>query len=153
MGVGNILLQFLVQTQKSIPGMKQCKKCPVDIHIEDSKYFKSTNTREAFKLKGDFNCKTTGVIYLLTCEKCNLQYVGQSGWSFHARIREHMHSIVKNEKTIGMHFNSKGHDHLHMKATVIEKVIPNTPHFRLEREEFWIKTLHTKAPYGLNIRD
>ena len=52
-----------------------------------------------------------------------------------------------------MHFNSKGHDHLHMKATVIEKVIPNTPHFRLEREEFWIKTLHTKAPYGLNIRD
>ena len=34
-----------------------------------------------------------------------------------------------------------------------EKVIPDTPHYRLEREDHWMKTLHTKAPKGLNIND
>ena len=93
------------------------------------------------------------MVYLITCEKCKLQYVGQTGRSFHDRIREHMCRIVKNEKTIDQHFNSKGHYHLHMNVTVIEKVIPNTPHYRLEREDHWIKTLHTKAPKCLNIND
>ena len=64
-----------------------------------------------------------------------------------------MYSIVKNEKTIGTHFNSKGHDHLDMRVTVIEKVIPNTNNYRLEREDWWIKTLNTKTPKGLNKND
>ena len=136
-----------------IPGMRKCKKCPIDIHIDNDKCFKSSNTKERYNLKGEFNCRTQGVIYLITCEKCKLQYVGQSGRIFHDRIREHMYSIVKAENAIGIHFNSKGHNHLHMKVTVIEKVFPNTPHFRLEREDYWIKTLHTKKPKGLNINN
>ena len=62
-----------------------------------------------------------------------------------------MYRIVKKEKTIGLHFNEKRHNHLHMDVTVVEKVIPNTPHYRLEREDYWIKTLNTKTPKGLNI--
>ena len=34
------------------------------------------------------------------------EYVGQSGRSFHDRIREHMYSIVKAEKTIGIYRQS-----------------------------------------------
>ena len=64
-----------------------------------------------------------------------------------------MYSIVKAENAIGIHFNSKGNNHLHMKVTVIKKVFPNTPHYRLEREDYWIKTLHTKEPKGLNINN
>ena len=103
--------------------MKKCGKCPIDIHIKDGnqKTFSSTNTRECYRLKGEFNCRTNGVIYLITCEKCKIQYVGQSGRSFHDRIREHMYSIVKTENAIGIHFNSKGHNHLHMNATIVEK--------------------------------
>ena len=141
--------------KRIILGMKKCLKGPIDIHIEDEnqKTFSSSNTKECFCLKGDFNCKTNGVIYLITCEKCKIQYVGQSGRSFHDRIREHMYSIVKNENAIGIHFNSKAHNHLDMKVTVIEKVFPNTPQYRLEREDFWIKTLNTKKPKGLNINN
>jgi hypothetical protein len=36
---------------------------------------------------------------------------------------------------------------------IIEKVTPNTPTFRLEREDFWIKKLSTKIPLGLNKND
>ena len=135
--------------------MKKCNKCPIDIHIEEGnkKTFSSTNTKECFRLKGEFQCRTTGVVYLITCDKCKIQYVGQTGRSFHDRIREHMYSIVKAENAIGIHFNSKGHNHLHMKATFIEKVFPNTPQNRLEREDYWIKTLNTKKPRDLNINN
>ena len=51
---------------------------------------------------------------------------GETGRSLHDRIRQHMYSIAKNEKTIRTHFNSKEHNHLDTKVTVIEKVIPNT---------------------------
>jgi hypothetical protein len=36
---------------------------------------------------------------------------------------------------------------------VIEKVSPNTPNYRLEREDLWIKRLSTKTPHGLNKQD
>ena len=139
--------------QRVIPGIHSCTKCPMCIHIDPIKEYKSNQTKEKFKLKGEFTCKTTGVIYLLSCIKCQKQYVGQTGRILHDRIREHMYSIVKNEKTIGTHFNSKGHNHLDMRVTVIEKVIPNTNNYRLEREDWWIKTLKTKQPKGLNIND
>ena len=61
--------------------------------------------------------------------------------------------MVKVENAIGIHFNSKEHNHLHMKVTIVEKVFPNTPQYRLERVDFWIKTLHTKKPKGLIINN
>ena len=66
-----------------------------------------SNTKDSFTLKGEFNCRTQGVIYRITCEKCKLQYVGQSGRSFHDRIREHMYGIVRAENAIGIHVTEK----------------------------------------------
>jgi hypothetical protein len=36
---------------------------------------------------------------------------------------------------------------------VIEKVTPNHPQHRLEREDFWIKKMNTKTPKGPNKND
>ena len=36
---------------------------------------------------------------------------------------------------------------------IIEKVTPNTELLRLEREEFWIRKLATKKPFGMNVLD
>ena len=38
-------------------------------------------------------------------------------------------------------------------AQIIEKVMPNTPQYRLEREEMWIRLLETRVPFGLNKMD
>ena len=40
-----------------------------------------------------------------------------------------------------------------MQVQIIKKVTPNTEHYRLEREEFWIKKFATKLPFGLNTLD
>ena len=55
-----------------------------------------------------------------------------------------------NTKATGTHFNERGHTHWDFKFHIIEKVIPNSPQMRLQRENYWIQTLQTKAPSGLN---
>jgi hypothetical protein len=51
------------------------------------------------------------------------------------------------------YYTSPGHSHWYLKVQVLEKVTPNTPCYRLEREEYWIKKFSTKIPYGLNKYD
>ena len=68
------------------------------------------------------------------------------------RIKNHLYDICKkNPTSTGEHFNH--HSHFDMKVQVIEKVIPNLPQFRLEREDYWIKKMATKTPQGLNKND
>ena len=131
--------------------MKPCNKpCNVCPYINTTKTTTSNQTKKTFDLKGLFTCATTGVIYLADCSKCHKQYVGQTGRKFHDRVMEHLNSIFHKTNTIGIHFSSPQHKHTDFSVQVIEKVLPNTVNLRLEREEFWIKTLGTLAPLGLN---
>ena len=127
---------------------KQCKVCS---YINCDKQIKSTVTKEVVKYKSDFSCTTTGVIYLVTCNKCNIQYIGQTVRRFNTRMKEHITAIKKIEDTvIGTHFNSPGHCLDNFTVQVIEKVCPNDTHFLLERERFWILKFKTIFPLGLN---
>ena len=69
------------------------------------------------------------------------------------RVREHLNSIDNKSGTVGEHFNTRGHTKAHIRFQVIEKVTPNSTHYLLEREEFWIKRFATKHPFGLNKQD
>ena len=89
-------------------------------------------------------------IYLVTCQKCKKQYVGQTGRSARTRCLEHLRYLKNKTEATGIHFNEKGHQHKDFEFHIIEKVIPNTPHMRLQRENYWIQTLNTKTPRGLN---
>ena len=85
--------------------------------------------------------KTASQIYYLNnrkCQKCK------------DRCYEHLRYIRKNEEATGKHFNERGHTHWDFKFHIIEKVFPNTNEMRLRREEYWIRTLQSKAPKGFN---
>ena len=46
-------------------------------------------------------------IYCITCDKCQMQYIGETGRSAKNRFKEHI-GYVENlqlEKATGMHFN------------------------------------------------
>jgi len=45
------------------------------------KEIKSTVTKEKFQITDRMTCATIRVIYVIECEKCNLQYVGQTNKS------------------------------------------------------------------------
>ncbi|OCT90319.1 hypothetical protein XELAEV_18018931mg [Xenopus laevis] len=72
--------------------------CGCMLCICDSKKFKSTVTGREFEIKGYINCNTTFVIYLITCSKCQKQYVGCTTRKLKERAREHL-SQIKNSRT------------------------------------------------------
>ena len=138
-------------TKRKLLGMQACNKpCSVCPYIKTTKEVLSLKTKEKLPLKGLFTCTTTGVIYLISCSKCNQQYVGQTGRKFQERAKEHLYNMTQKTKTIGTHFSTNNHSHWDCKIQVIEKVMPNTPNYRLEREEFWIRKLETQEPNGMN---
>ena len=89
----------------------------------------------------------------LTCDKCHKQYVGQTLRRFSDRVKEHMTSVEKKDKKVGSHYNLPHHSKAYFRAQIMGKVFPCTTPFLLERKYFWIKTLDTKTPQGINIYD
>ena len=67
-------------------GMKRClNSCNVCIYYNYSKDIKS-KSGDSFPMTGQFGCHTTGVVYLATCSKCKIQYVGETGRRFYDRM-------------------------------------------------------------------
>ena len=147
----------LPTTQKPkrvISGMKKCNNpCNTCPYVLPSNKIQSSQTKEMVTLKASFNCNTSGIIYITTCEKCKKQYIGQTGRKLRDRFAEHLYNICQKKEVTGVHYTSTGHSHWDLKVQVLEKVTPNTPSYRLEREEFWIKKFSTKTPFGLNKYD
>ena len=140
--------------KRRLTGMQPCNKpCNVCPYVSKTKTFTSKHSKQTFNINGLFTCATSGVIYLTSCLKCKTQYVGQTGRKFGQRMMEHLNSIYHKKEANGIHYSTPPHSHNDFKVLVIEKVSPNTVNHRLEREEYWIKLLGTKAPLGLNKQD
>ena len=50
--------------------------------------FKSTVTGKGYYIKGEMNCESTNIVYLITCMNCLEQYVGPA-IKFKSRFRIH----------------------------------------------------------------
>ena len=70
-----------------------------------------TGRKFIFDTKGYFSCKSKNVIYLITCKKCGIQYVGQTTQALHCRLNGHRSAILGNKKNtyLSNHFRSEGH--------------------------------------------
>jgi hypothetical protein len=101
------------------------------------------------------DCTTSNIIYLVTCQRCKMQYVGETRQKFASRMNNHRSNIIsKAEILIYQHFNGPCTMN-HFFAQPIEKIIGDglkTTQLRKKRETFWIKELRTMFPYGLNDR-
>jgi hypothetical protein len=113
------------------PCNKPCRICP---YVLKSEKFTSTHTKEKFNMMGTYICSTKGIINLTTCSKCLQQYVGQTGRRLSDRINEHLNCICLQKGATGTHYNSPGHNHSHFQVQVIEKMSPNTPNYRVEKD-------------------
>ena len=111
---------------------------------------------KSLTIRGTITCSTSNVIYLLTCP-CGLAYVGQTSRALKTRISEHRSNIrTKNPKSpVAQHFNKMGHSVAQLRYVGIERVtLPQRGgdiHNLLNRREaFWIYSLRTLQPDGLN---
>ena len=126
--------------------------------IQDSK-FKSFSTGRTYRINQNLSCSSKNVVYLASCNKCNLQYVGSTSTEFKVRFRNHKSSMLTNKKTceLAVHFNCTQHVISEISFIIIEKINSQgdatyIDKLLLTREAYWTAQLCTLNPHGLNKR-
>ena len=133
-----------------------CAICP---SLTQSEFITSTSTGRRHRIitrgtKADCDSKLT--VYCLTCEKCNLQYVGRAV-NFRLRINNHKSSMRKQRtddfgcRLLYTHFNSADHSWSDISVTILQ-VCANEAELN-ESETQWIWRLNSLSPRGLNVND
>ena len=108
------------------------------------------------KLNRDGNC----LIYLVTCKCCVKQYVGETTDEFRLRwnnCKSNDRKNVWNEACMQEHLFGRFQSEFHsgflgnVSMTLVDKTDGKDPKRTIEN--YWIRTLKTYAPFGLNIED
>lgn len=91
---GRNLKDILVQSKSSPSqtfGCQPCEKsrCQVCNHMIRTNQIKSAKSDFVFKINTTLNCDTANVIYVLRCNLCDMDYVGQTGTPFRLRFNNH----------------------------------------------------------------
>ena len=137
-------------------GNYRCAHCAQCNFTTKSHTFTHPLTGKRFDVKGIITCTTQNVVYLLKCP-CGLGYVGKTTRALKTRISEHRSSIRNQDpkSPVAMHFMSAKHNVASLKYQGIEHVkCPrrggDVNRLLLQRESFWIYTLNTMSPKGMN---
>ena len=120
--------------------------------------FRSNQTNRIFQIYHNLNCKSKYVIYLLECTKSKIQYVGKAETEFNIGLNNHRKDVWKPDVIpASCHFSGKSHNfNIHAKFILTEQIrhidiVKEKNKKRLkQRENFWILTLETLTPKGLN---
>ena len=135
------------------------KRCQVCLNVTETKTFSSTVTKKKYKINHKFNCNDKCQIYLITHNKCILQYVGKTVNEFRLRWNNYKinnRNFLKGQTCMQQHlyehFASEGYCSFFkdVTMTLIDKTDPKNPN---RREHCWRHTLKTMAPLGLNVED
>ena len=102
----------------------------------------------------NFSCHSKNVIYLITCTKCEVQYVGLTRQKIKERIAQHIRHIKNNSLStyLVQHFNNNDHSI----SDLIVKIIDYLPETKdnvnelFDLENYWMRTLNSVYPFGLN---
>ena len=91
---------------------------------------------------------------MISCKKCRVQYVGETENALHVRMNGHRSNIhtKKTNKPVAAHFCQSDHSVEDLEVRGIEKIHEDHPAKRRERESYWIFTLKTLAPEGMNLQ-
>lgn len=127
----------------------RCKTCQF---IQSTTQFSSTRTGIIYHTIGHIDCSSTHVIYLITCNRCLKQYVGQTSQSLRTRMMQHRYNISCQDKyrPVSIHFNLPDHSITDFRVTGITTASRDTRQ-RLAQESAWIRLLSTWQPWGLNL--
>ena len=124
------------------------------MHVKTGITFKSTVTGEKFCAQVSTNCKTSNIIYLIECQKCNKQYVhvGEMENPLHLRMNGHRSNYYQklSDKPVAEHCDTISHTLGDLTIMVIEQIHTANSARRKQQERFWIHILQTLAPDGLN---
>ena len=153
----------------SISNCGNCKTCH---NLNQSHLYRSVITNRIYHTviedpsDNSLTCKSTNIVYLLTCNGCHIQYVGETRQPLHKRMNGHRQSISNHSgnKLIRLHFTENTSCMAAGFSTqIIHKLIGNglltsgqpdkdMDAVRKTLERNYMSSLRTCYPYGLNDR-
>ena len=97
---------------------------------------------------------------MIQCNRCSLQYIGETKRRLKDRFNEHRRSVVKTDTkskpttVLAEHFLSHpNHCHTDMQLIPLELIHSSRDSIRKARESFLIDLARTLEPHGMNRRD
>ena len=165
--LGDYLLRAKVDSRGAkhlLLGTVKCasRRCEVCKYMDENSRFKSSQDDRRYSINYNLTCNSSNVVYLITCKKCSLQYVGSTVTKFRLRFNNHK-SRIRRHKMLGQaekesddllyrHFCSEGHSGLQdVRIQLIDRV--NGEENLREKEGQWAYKLKTLDPNGLNDND
>ena len=134
-------------------------RCQVCKSISITEEFTSFTTKKSYKINHSFHCNDKCLIYLLSCKSYDKQYVRNTTDHFRSRWNNYNSDIRKaesgdmenvNQKFLQSHFLQRDHQDFlkDVEVRLIDKTQASGP---TKREFYWMRTLRTLYPDGLNI--
>ena len=134
-----------------------CKYCKM---ISKSGEIDNQSTKRRVITKHNVTCNSSNLIYCISCDQCNIKYIGQTKRKIKERLREHIYHINRKHATsdVTHHFNLEGHGIDNLKVHIVDFIYEHPDSKRAQKlrntiEFNWIHKLHTQAPNGLNTLD
>ena len=98
--VGRVAVDVPTQTNSKVGsvvcvcGSVRCKTCK---HVSQGSTFMSNVTRKWYNVispNSSMDCATENAVYLITCNKCGIQYVGETGQKLRNRMNNHRNRLA-----------------------------------------------------------
>lgn len=152
------LRQLTINMGTSTKPRQECRpchhyRCKACLYVRSTHKFSNMVTGQNYNIRSRINCRTCNLVYLVNCTKCNLQYVGQTSRELGTRTIEHISAIRRHTDTpVAKHFNLPDHQLGHFRITGIDEMATSDDNTaRQIREMYWMTTLQTIHPNGLNF--
>ena len=70
----------------------------------------SSKEKHSYPIRGNFNCKSNEIVYVMTYNICNIQYVGETSNSMNCKCRGQESSLRTNkDDPVALHYRSYNH--------------------------------------------
>ena len=95
----------------------------------------------------------TNVVYVIECTKCTIQYVEDMENVLHIQMNGHWLDIKNRhlERNIAKDFNTTDHFLEDLSIFLFEKIHRADSNFQKAKESYWIWTLRSLTPEGINL--
>lgn len=145
------LADLLVRAR--LPRLNSSKPRYLEALFTKLEFVRNVKDRTIISVMQSFSPQTKNCVYVIFCSKCGKKYVGETGNDLYSRLYQHVYNIRKKKEPdapLVAHFLKHGWDSLRMAG--LQQGMDWTDWERKKRERYWIYTLGTKEPLGLNVK-
>ena len=131
------------------------------LSLERKPHLTFFSTNEQRRIRHHITCSSSNIVYMIQCNKCNVQYIGQTKRHLSDRFGEHSRAIEKaiakqhvdQPTAVSDHFTLPVKSMDNIELIPLEVITSNRDAIRKARKAFLISKGETLGPLGLNRRD